>query len=84
MSPKAQADTVTASEIASWVYCPEQWRLEYGLKLPPGNRPVLDCGTRHHADLAATERTAGGAIAFGFGLIALALLALALIWFLSR
>ena len=26
---------ITASEIACFAYCPEQWRLEYGLKLLP-------------------------------------------------
>ena len=51
---------VTASELASFVYCPEQWRLEHGLGLPPENRAALDAGTRHHAGKAAAERIAVG------------------------
>lgn len=39
---------VTASEIAAFVYCPEAWRLEYGLGLEPGNREAMDAGERHH------------------------------------
>ena len=42
-------DLVTAAEIAAFVYCPEQWRLEYGLGLEPGNRAAMEAGTRHHA-----------------------------------
>ncbi len=75
--------TVTATEVANWVYCPEQWRLEYGLKLTPGNRSTLDRGTRHHTEQAAVERVAGGSILLGLILIMLALLALAT-WILSR
>ena len=33
---------VTAQEIASFAYCPEQWRLQYGLGLPPLNQEALD------------------------------------------
>ena len=39
---------VSAAEIAGFAYCPEQWRLEYGLELLPANRAALDAGTRHH------------------------------------
>ena len=49
-------ELVTASEIAAIVYCPEAWRLEYGLRLEPGNREVLDASVRHHAGKAAAER----------------------------
>ena len=31
-------DPITATEVASWAYCPEAWRLEYGLGLEAGNR----------------------------------------------
>ena len=41
-------EIVTASEIAAFVYCPEAWRLEYGLGLPAASRAVLDTGNRHH------------------------------------
>ncbi len=76
-------ETVTASEIASWVYCPEAWRLD-ALGLPAANQQERTAGTRHHAEKATAERTAGGAIAFGFGLIAMAVLAISLLWWLRR
>ena len=75
--------TVTASEIANWVYCPEAWRLD-ALGLQTANQQERAAGTRHHAEKATAERTAGGAVAFGFGLIAMAVLALALLWWLQR
>jgi hypothetical protein len=75
--------TVTASEIADWVYCPEAWRLA-SLGHKATNQSARDHGTAHHVHEATAERIAGGAISFGFGLITLALLALALIFFLSR
>ena len=76
-------DTVTASEIANWVDCPEAWTLD-ALGLPSANQQERTAGTRHHAEKATAERTAGGAIAFGFGLIAMAALALGLLWRLQR
>ena len=76
-------ETVTASEIADWVYCPESFRLD-ALGLPSANQKERAAGRRHHVEKAAAERTAGGAIAFGFGLIATALLALSLLWWLRR
>ena len=33
---------VTATEIACFAYCPEQWRLQYGLGLPAENQAALD------------------------------------------
>jgi len=41
-------ELVTASEIGSFVYCEEQWRLEHGLGLEAENREALDTGERHH------------------------------------
>ena len=76
-------EIVTASEIADYVYCPEAWRLAQ-IGHESANQPQLDHGTIHHAEKATAERVAGGAISFGFGLIAFAVLALALIWFLTR
>ena len=32
---KAASDPITAVEIACFAYCPEQWRLEYGVGLEP-------------------------------------------------
>jgi hypothetical protein len=41
-------ELVTATEIAAWVYCPEQWRLQHGLGLPSQNQQALYAGSRHH------------------------------------
>jgi hypothetical protein len=74
---------VTATELASFVYCKEQWRLQYGLGLEAGNRAALDAGTRHHAGKAVADRVAGGSIGGGRVLIAVALL-LILLWWVWR
>lgn len=70
---------VSAQEVASWVCCPEQWRLEKDLGLEPGNREALAAGERHHARKAVAERIAGGSIALGRLLIVLAAVALILV-----
>jgi hypothetical protein len=70
---------ISAQEIACFAYCPEQWRLQYGLKLPPGNRAALAAGTRHHARKAVAERIAGGSIWLGRFLAAVAALTLLLL-----
>jgi hypothetical protein len=74
---------VTATEIASFVYCPEQWRLQYGLGLPAENQAALDARTRHHAGKAAAERLAGWSMRPGLAILAAALLGL-VVWLLSR
>lgn len=76
-------ETVTASEIASFVFCPEAWRLAEIGHLS-ANQPERDRGTVHHADKATAERVAGGSIALGRILILFALLALAVLWALNR
>ena len=79
-----RSEMVTATEIASWVYCPEQWRLEYGLGLEPENRAALAAGTRHHARKAVAERIAGGSITLGrFLAVLAAVVLLLLIWWWS-
>jgi hypothetical protein len=77
-------DLISASEIASWAYCPESWRLEYGLELEPGNRQARTAGTRHHTRKAVAERVAGGSIMLGRLLAFLAAVALLLLlwWWL--
>ena len=75
-------DPVTASEIASWVYCPEQWRLA-ALGHESTNQPARDAGTVHHAWKATAERVAGGSIVLGRVMVVIALLTLAA-WVLSR
>ena len=77
-------ELVTASEIAAFVYCPEQWRLEHGLGLKPGNRAAMDAGTRHHERKAVAERIAGGSITLGWFLAVLAaVVLLLLLWWWS-
>ncbi len=74
------SDMVTAAEIAAFVYCPEQWRLQEGLGLEPNNRAALDAGTRHHERKAVAEQVAGGSIGLGRLLVAVALVILLLLW----
>lgn len=78
-----EPEMVTAREIASFAYCPEQWRLEHGLGLSAANQAELDAGRRHHTAKAIAERLAGGAIAIGRILVILAILAL-VIWVATR
>jgi len=77
-------ELVTASEIAAFVYCPEAWRLEHGLGLGAENREAMEAGERHHGRKAAAERMAGGFIGVGRLVAVLAVLALLLLWVLSR
>ena len=70
---KSPDDLITATEIATWVYCPEQSRLEHGLGLEPVNRKELAAGERHHSRKAVAERLAGVAITLGRGLVVVAL-----------
>jgi len=75
--------TVSASEIANWVYCHEAWRLD-ALGLQAVNETERVRGRSHHANKAFAERLAGVAIAIGRILIFVALLALAVFWAFSR
>ena len=78
---------VDKAELRVWsvcFFCPEQWRLQYGLGLEPANRKELAAGTRHHSRKAAAERVAGVAIALGRLLLVLAVLAGLLLLVFSR
>ncbi len=77
-------EMVSASEIAAFVFCPEAWRLEYGLGLEPGNAATLEEGDRHHTRNAGADRAAGGFIAVGRCLIVLAVLVLVVLWVMAR
>jgi hypothetical protein len=76
-------ELITATEIACFAYCPEQWRLQYGLELLPANKAALDAGTRHHARKAVAERLAGGLVVLGRALMVVAALVL-LLWMFFR
>jgi hypothetical protein len=80
---KNGSELITASEIACFAYCPEQWRLEFGLGLNPGNRAALDGGNRHHARKAIAERVAGASIGLGRVLLTIGLVLL-LLWLVFR
>jgi hypothetical protein len=81
---RGQERLITAQEIACFAYCPEQWRLQYGLGLEPENREALKAGDRHHARKALAERVAGGAIGLGKTLVVIALVLLGLLWLVWR
>jgi hypothetical protein len=72
-------ELIFASEIACWAYCPEQWRLQYGMGLDPENRATLKAGTQHHARKAVAERIAGGTITLGRLVAVLAVVVLLLL-----
>ena len=76
-------ETVTASEIADYVYCPESWRLS-ATGAPSANRHERDAGIIHHTRKAEAEVTAGRSIAIGRVLILVALMALAILWVIAR
>jgi hypothetical protein len=73
---------VTASEIACYAYCPEQWRLQYGLGLKAENQAAMAAGITHHQGKARAERLAGGWLALGrlLVIVAVALLLVLLVW----
>jgi hypothetical protein len=76
-----EADLITATELACFAYCAEQWRLQHGLGLAAGNRPALDAGTHHHEQKAAAEQIAGVSIELGrFVAVLAAVVLLLLLW----
>ena len=82
VSMRTSRDTVTTSEIADWVHCPQAWRLSR-TGHESADRFGRDAGTVRHAGKVAAERVAGGSIALGRILIVVALLPL-LAWELRR
>lgn len=78
---QGREDLVSAQEIACFVYCQEQWRLQYGQGLQPANRAAMDAGTQHHERKAAVERIAGSSITLGrFLAVLAAVVLLLLLW----
>ncbi len=73
---KRHHDVVSASEIGSWAWCPEAWRLGQGLGLRPRNEEQLAQGERIHVRTATVERHTGAALRVGLVLFALGLIAL--------
>jgi hypothetical protein len=84
--PSNLRDVVSATEIASFVYCPEQWRLQHGLGFESANAVSLSRGEAFHAKSASVEMGTRRASWIGVTLIALAgiVLLLARAFFLLR
>jgi hypothetical protein len=76
--PSSRKDVVSATEIASFVYCPEQWRLQHGLGHESENSASLSGGDAFHAKSASVEVRTRRASRVGLALITLAALALLL------
>ncbi len=76
-------DVVSASEIASWAWCPESWRLQ-ALGAEPGNRAATKRGERLHWLTALFERWSTVAIRLGWWLLGLALALAALAFLMVR
>jgi hypothetical protein len=72
--PPSSSGVVSATEVASYVYCPEQWRLEHGLGHASTNKASLARGTALHAKTAAVEVWSRRGLRLGFVLVALAAL----------
>jgi hypothetical protein len=51
-------ETVTPSEIADWIFCPEALRLRE-LGNPSANQPRMDAGTAYNVETAHAEVKAG-------------------------
>ena len=69
---------VSATEIASFVYCPEQWRLQHGLGNESENTASLSRGEAFHARNASLEVRTRRASWVGLVLVALAVVVLLL------
>jgi hypothetical protein len=75
MTPK-DPRIVSASDVASWAFCPESWRLsELGFR--PSNTTSLDRGEAHHAVGCRVERTTSRQARVAWVLLILAALGLA-------
>jgi hypothetical protein len=64
-------DIVSASEIASYAFCPEAWRLGSALGLTANNERELTRGEKTHENFAAAEQASHSAIWIGLALIVL-------------
>ena len=70
----SSSGVVSATEVASYVYCPEQWRLQHGLGNSSTNTAVLARGAALHRETAAVEVRSRRALRLGFVLVVLAAL----------
>jgi len=65
---KRSDDVVSASEIASWAWCPESWRLN-ALGSEPTNRGDIARGELEHRRKATYERFSRRVVALGWLLL---------------
>lgn len=78
-------EVVAASEIASYVFCPEAWRLGVALGLEANNERDLLRGERTHGKIAAVEQASQARLRLGLALVALGLVILGVwIFLVSR
>jgi len=80
---KRTDDVVSASEIASWAWCPESWRLN-SLGQEPGNQAAMKRGEEFHARTAAFEVRSRSTISLGWWLLVASLLLAFLAFVLVR
>ena len=67
-------DWISATEVASFVYCPEAWRLEHGLGLEANNERARARGERTHERWQRTEKRSAWQIRAAAICLAVALL----------
>ena len=65
---------VTATEVASYVYCPESWRLGKALNLRASNEPEMADGTIRHEKWQEEEQISTGVIKLAFAILVVAVL----------
>lgn len=70
---------VSATEVASYVYCQESWRLTHVLKQPSGNGLRMKQGEKQHVEWQKVERSTSDWRTVGVVLIVIAALALLMI-----
>lgn len=74
--PLSSSGVVSATEVASYVYCPEKWRLEHGLGYASMNTALLARGTAQHRKIAAVEVWSRHALRLGVVLVVVAAIVL--------
>ena len=69
---KRENDMVTASEIASWAWCPESWRLS-ALGHEPENQEEMSRGEKRQGRTILVERLSALAVKLGWWLLVAAM-----------